>query len=289
MAWGSFTRSAASRVLLITSALVSSVVEIWSFCAVGITALSFVNLVKLKDRTASRRPPATASPKERPNEPAAEFTPAASLTRSSSMGDSVKLLSWDTRRPKPDPVISNGKKRAQPDSALRHDRDDGGHPDRAEGESDEHQVRRASPSGPLPCDERDREHAQREWCEGQPGTHRVVFERHLQEQRQRDHRPTERDLLHRLLGDAESEMREPEQVRIDQRELTPLLAPHEPPRQQDERDRAERDEQHHVVAALLPDKNSEDDAAHADDRQERAHHVDAAHAGVFDVTDERRN
>ena len=34
-------------------------------------------------------PPAIASPKESPKEPAAEFTPAASLTRSSSMGASV--------------------------------------------------------------------------------------------------------------------------------------------------------------------------------------------------------
>ena len=34
-------------------------------------------------------PPAIASPKESPNEPPAEFTPAASLTRSSSIGASV--------------------------------------------------------------------------------------------------------------------------------------------------------------------------------------------------------
>ena len=34
-------------------------------------------------------PPAIASPNESPNEPAAEFTPAASLTRSSSIGERV--------------------------------------------------------------------------------------------------------------------------------------------------------------------------------------------------------
>ena len=33
--------------------------------------------------------PAKASPNDNPNDPAAEFTPAASLTRSSSIGDSV--------------------------------------------------------------------------------------------------------------------------------------------------------------------------------------------------------
>ena len=34
-------------------------------------------------------PPAIASPNDSPNDPAAEFTPAASLTRSSSIGDNV--------------------------------------------------------------------------------------------------------------------------------------------------------------------------------------------------------
>jgi hypothetical protein len=33
--------------------------------------------------------PAKARPNDRPNEPAAELTPAASLTRSSAMGESV--------------------------------------------------------------------------------------------------------------------------------------------------------------------------------------------------------
>ena len=34
-------------------------------------------------------PPATAKPNDNPNEPAAEFTPAASLVRSSEIGASV--------------------------------------------------------------------------------------------------------------------------------------------------------------------------------------------------------
>ena len=34
-------------------------------------------------------PPASASPNDRPNDPAAEFTPAASLIRSSEIGASV--------------------------------------------------------------------------------------------------------------------------------------------------------------------------------------------------------
>jgi hypothetical protein len=45
--------------------------------------------VKTSDSDASMIAPANASPKERPNEPPAELTPAASLTRSSSIGESV--------------------------------------------------------------------------------------------------------------------------------------------------------------------------------------------------------
>ena len=41
------------------------------------------------DSVASMIAPPNASPNERPNEPAAEFTPAASLTRSSETGESV--------------------------------------------------------------------------------------------------------------------------------------------------------------------------------------------------------
>ena len=51
--------------------------------------LASVMSVKLSDSAASMRPPATARPNDSPNDPAAEFTPAASLTRSSAMGASV--------------------------------------------------------------------------------------------------------------------------------------------------------------------------------------------------------
>ena len=51
--------------------------------------LASVMVVKLSERAASMMPPATARPNDSPNDPAAEFTPAASLTRSSSMGASV--------------------------------------------------------------------------------------------------------------------------------------------------------------------------------------------------------
>ena len=46
-------------------------------------------LVNVKDSVASMMAPANARPNDKPNEPPAEFTPAASLTRSSEIGDSV--------------------------------------------------------------------------------------------------------------------------------------------------------------------------------------------------------
>ena len=53
------------------------------------TVLASVAAVKLKARLASIRLPASARPNERPKEPAAELTPAASLIRSASMGARV--------------------------------------------------------------------------------------------------------------------------------------------------------------------------------------------------------
>ena len=46
-------------------------------------------LVKVNESVASMIAPANARPNDSPNEPAAEFTPAASLTRSSEIGESV--------------------------------------------------------------------------------------------------------------------------------------------------------------------------------------------------------
>ena len=78
-----------SWVLLMTSASSSRAAAICSCWAAGMTSLFSVICVKLTDRAASMMPPAMARPKESPKDPAAEFTPAASLTRSSSTGASV--------------------------------------------------------------------------------------------------------------------------------------------------------------------------------------------------------
>ena len=139
---------------------------------------------------------------------------------------------------------------------------------------------------PLSGEQRDREHAERQGRERQPGLHRVVLERHLQEERQRDHRPAQGDLLHHLLADPDPEVREPEQVGVEQGQLAGALAFDEPPGQQRERDRAERHEQQDRLAAFLPHEDAEHDAAHADDGQHGTDRVDVARSGVLDVADE---
>ena len=59
-------------------------------CSAGVnTALDSAMFVKVNASVPSMMAPAKARPNESPNEPLAEFTPAASLTRSSSIGDKV--------------------------------------------------------------------------------------------------------------------------------------------------------------------------------------------------------
>ena len=79
-----------SWVLVITSASSSSTCrDLLLARPAGARCSSFAMLVKVKESVASMMAPANASPNDSPNEPAAEFTPAASLTRSSEIGESV--------------------------------------------------------------------------------------------------------------------------------------------------------------------------------------------------------
>ena len=55
----------------------------------GSTVLSLAIWVNAIESVASMIAPANASPNDSPKEPAAELTPAASLTRSSEIGESV--------------------------------------------------------------------------------------------------------------------------------------------------------------------------------------------------------
>ena len=81
-------------------------------------------------------------------------------------------------------------------------------------------------------------------------------------------------------------MREPEQVRVEHRDLALTVAPHEPARERRQRQRAEHDQQHDVVAAFLPDQDAEHHAAHAQDREDRSDDVEVSVARVRDVLDE---
>ena len=92
-----------SLVLLITSASCSSA---WATCccsAGASTVLEFAMSVKRIERVASMIAPAKASPNERPNEPPAEFTPAASLTRSSEIGDEGVVVELGDQQPQARP------------------------------------------------------------------------------------------------------------------------------------------------------------------------------------------
>ena len=138
------------------------------------------------------------------------------------------MFSCETRRPSPEPVISSGTTSAQPESVRGTIGMISSHPDRAERESDQDDVARAPLARPPSGEQRDAEHAERERRQGQAGLHRVVLERHLQEDRERDHRAAERDVLQQLPRDPGREVREREQAGIEQGQLPLPLAPHEP-------------------------------------------------------------
>ena len=59
----------------------------WS--AGGMTLLDSAMLVKAMDSVASMMAPENARPSDRPKDPVADVTPAASPTRSSEMGESA--------------------------------------------------------------------------------------------------------------------------------------------------------------------------------------------------------
>jgi hypothetical protein len=74
---------------LMISASCSSTIDTWVFSPNESTVLAFAWLVKDQEGTASITALANASPNDSPEEPAAALTPAASLTRSSEMGDNM--------------------------------------------------------------------------------------------------------------------------------------------------------------------------------------------------------
>jgi hypothetical protein len=127
---------------------------------------------------------------------------------------------------------------------------------------------------------------QREGRQGQPRLHRVVLERHLEEDRERDHRAAQRDVLQQLPRDARPEVREREQARVEQRGLAGPLAPHEPPGEQCHRDGPDRDQQPDGLAALLPDENAEHESAHSEHGEDCAHDVDVSRSGVHHIVNE---
>jgi hypothetical protein len=81
------------------------------------------------------------------------------------------------------------------------------------------------------------------------------------------------DLLEQLLGDADPEVRRPEQLRTEQNGTSPALAPPQPQRQAHQRGHTDEHERPDALATLVSHQHTEDDAAHTRDREEHAHRV----------------
>ena len=92
-------------------------------------------------------------------------------------------------------------------------------------------------------------------------------------------------MLEHDLGDAVAEQLGREQGRIEQRGLALALASAKPVHQARHRSRPDREEQRDGLAALLPREDPDDEAAHADHREERARDVDRPVSRVGHVAD----
>ena len=137
----------------------------------------------------------------------------------------------------------------------------------------------------FPGEHGDPEHGERERRERHARLEGVVAPDELQEDRQRDQHPSQRDLLQEELEDADAEQLGREERRIEQSGLAFALAAAEPVHQARHRRHADREQCGDGLAALLPDEDADDEAAHADDREERADVVDRAVARVRHVAD----
>ena len=196
------------------------------------------------------------------------------------------MFSCDTSSPKPaagDQQRHHEHPRPLVALGARHDGDDERHADERESEPRADEDRGTTAADPPARDQRDEEHAHRQRGDREPGFERVVAERDLKKDRDDDHRSAERDLLQHLLRDADPEVRRGEQGRVDQHGLAVPLASDEPPRERAQPHDADREQREDRLAALLPDQDAEDDAAHADDGQAGTDPVDAAVARVRDV------
>ena len=136
-----------------------------------------------------------------------------------------------------------------------------------------------------PGEHGDAEHREGQGCERDARLERVVAPDQLEVDRQDDQEPAQRDLLEQDLGDAVAEQLGREQGWIEQRGLALALASDEPVHQAHHRSRADREEQRDGLAALLPREDPDDEAAHADHREERPRNVDRPVSGVGHVTD----
>ena len=150
--------------------------------------------------------PANARPNDRPNEPPAELTPAASLTRSSSIGRERVVVQLRDEQAEPGAGEDQRDDEIPARVGARHERQQHEDARRRAARTREDDPARAAVARLAAGDERDGEHRQRQRREREAGLHRVVLEHHLQVDRERDHHPAEGDLLQRLRLDPEPEV-----------------------------------------------------------------------------------
>ena len=137
----------------------------------------------------------------------------------------------------------------------------------------------------LPGEHGHPEHRERERREGQARLQSVVLEHHLQEDRQRDHRPAQGDVLEHLSRDPEPEHRRSEQAGVEQGRLLLARAAQEPVGERPQAHRPDDQQLGDGVAAFLPRQDAEDDPAHAEDREDRTDRVDLSRSRVRHVLD----
>ena len=196
------------------------------------TSLFSVIWVKLTDRAASMSAAGHGETEGEPEGPGGRVH-AGGLADPLLLDGSERVV-VELRHQQAQAAARDGERDHEVPAAVHpwDERDDDRDPDGGQQEAGADDRGGTPVTGPLAGDQGRREHGQRQGRQRQAGLERVVLEGHLEEQRQRDHRPAQGDLLQHLTRDPGGEVRVPEQVRVEQGHLPLALAPDQPPGEQ---------------------------------------------------------
>ena len=220
--------------------------------------------------------PAKARPKERPNDPRGGVHPGR--LAHPLLGDRGERVVVELRHEQAEADAGDDQRDDEAPAGVRarDDRDAAAAMPRVTARNPAWMIAaRPAPPGPLPGEQRDREHAQRQRREREAGLQRVVLEHHLQEDRQRDHRAAEGDLLQQLAADRRSGTASTRTGPGRSARPCRRACAGRATRRARQADGTDHEQQRDGLAALLPHQDPEHEPAHADDRQHRADHVDA--------------